>query len=93
MTEWFPVQEGMQVGHNLFRIESNGGHTAIGHNGDVLGFTGTMYWVEGTDVAVAVLCNVGSMHSGDVPGTAYSVGENRRFIELAMRVAAGHRNR
>jgi len=93
MTEWFPVQEGMQVGHNLFRIESKGGLTTIGHSGDVLGFTGTMYWVEGTDVAVAVLCNVGSMHSGDVPGTAYSVGENRRFIELAMRVAVGHRNR
>jgi len=54
----------------------------------VLGFTGSLYWIEGTDAVVSVVCNVGAMHSGDVPGTAYSVGQSRGFIELVTRVAA-----
>ncbi len=88
MTEWIPTGEGWQMGHNLSRVEYPGGLAFIGHNGDVLGFTGSLYWVEGTDAVVAVMCNVGAMHSGEVPGTAYSVGENRGFIDLATRVAA-----
>lgn len=88
MTEWFPVGEGVQVGHNLYLIEYPDGPSIIGHNGDVLGFTGSMYWIEGIDAVVTVLCNVGAMHAGGVPGKAPSVAQSSAFIKLAMRVAA-----
>src|SRR5262249_34668171 len=41
LTAWFPAGEGTQVGHNVFRREYPGGVAVIGHNGDVLGFTGS----------------------------------------------------
>lgn len=98
MTEWSPAGEGEQVGHGLFRSAYPGDLAVIGHDGDVLGFTGSFYWVEGADVVVAVVSNVGSMHStsagtgsaaaGNVPGTAYLVAKDKRFIDLAMKVAA-----
>jgi D-alanyl-D-alanine carboxypeptidase len=96
MTEWFPVKDSAwfpaggraQVGHNVFRFEYPDGLAVIGHDGDVLGFTGCLYWLEGTDAVVAVVCNVGAMHSGDVRGVAYSVGKEREFIDQAKRVAA-----
>ena len=86
MKDWFPVGEGQQVGHNVFR-DTRSGIPVIGHGGDVLGFTGSFYWLESGDAVVAVVCNVGSMHSGDVPGTASSVAKDRRFIELAQQLA------
>lgn len=94
MMEWVPVPESFpgavraQIGHNLFRVEYPEGLTIIEHNGGVLGFSAVLYWVEGMDAVVAVLCNVGAMHSGKVPGVIYPVGENRPFIEQAIRVAA-----
>jgi D-alanyl-D-alanine carboxypeptidase len=39
------------------------GAGAFGHSGGTLGFTAYMYWVEGTDVIVVLLANVGGMHS------------------------------
>ena len=42
--------------------------------------------VEGADVVVAVVANVGTMHSGRVPASAGSVAQSRAFIEQAMRV-------
>jgi D-alanyl-D-alanine carboxypeptidase len=87
MFDWFPAGDGVQVGHNLFRTQYPGGPTLIGHSGSVLGFTGSLYWVEGADVVVAVVTNVGTMHSGRVPGSAGSVARSRDFIEAAMRVA------
>jgi D-alanyl-D-alanine carboxypeptidase len=88
-SEWFPEGRRAQIGHNLFRVEHAGGLAVIGHDGDVLGFTGSLYWIEGADAVVAVLCNVGSMHSGEVPGNAYSMASEKKFIELAGKVAAG----
>jgi len=88
MLDWFPVGEGVQIGHNVFRYEYPDGLVLIGHSGSVLGFTGSMYWVEGTDVAVAVVTNVGTMHSGRVPASAGSVARARAFIDQALRVAA-----
>jgi len=87
LLDWFPVGEGVQVGHNVFRYEYPDGLVLIGHSGSVLGFTGSMYWVEGTDVAVAVVTNVGTMHSGRVPASAGSVARARAFIDQALRVA------
>ena len=85
MTQWFPAGDGQQIGHNVFRDDKSG-TAVIGHAGDVLGFTGSFYWIESGDTVVAVVCNVGSMHSGDVPATAYSVSKDRRFIAAAQRL-------
>ncbi len=93
LLDWFPAGEGRQVGHNVFRTEYSDELAIIGHSGSVLGFTGSLYWVEGADVVVAVVANVGTMHSGRVPGSAGSVARNRAFIQAAMRVAAGGRGR
>ena len=87
LTEWFPVSDDTQVGHNIFRNEYPDGPALIGHGGSVLGFTGSLYWVEGADVVVAVVCNVGTMHSGEVPGSASSVAKAREFVDLAIKVA------
>lgn len=89
MLTWFPAGHGSQVGHNVFRRELDGGITVIGHDGDVLGFTGSLYWIEGADAVVAVMCNVGGMHSGKNPGAAYSVAKSRQFAAQARQVAAG----
>ena len=87
MLDWFPAGDGVQIGHNVFRSEYPDGLVLIGHSGSVLGFTGSMYWIEGADVVVAVVANVGTMHSGSVPGSAGSVARARAFIDQAMRVA------
>jgi D-alanyl-D-alanine carboxypeptidase len=41
------ARKGMEMGHGLFRGESPLGYgTWLGHNGSVLGFTGTLWWSE-----------------------------------------------
>ncbi len=87
MMDWFPIKEGLQNGHNLFRTVYQDGHATIGHSGGVLGFTAALYWVEGTDVVVAVGSNVGSMHAGKVPASASAMAASRDFVELAMTLA------
>ena len=91
LTEWYPVNDDMQVGHNVFRNEYPDRPALIGHDGSVLGFTGSLYWVEGADLVVAVVCNVGTMHSGRVPASAYSVAKTREFVDLATKVAGDER--
>lgn len=82
MTDWFPIAEGMQIGHNLYRFELSGDTAIITHSGGVLGFTAILYWVEDRDVAVAILYNVGSVHSGKIPGTI-EVARILEFTEYA----------
>ena len=84
MMDWFPIREGRWVGHNVFKSQYADGLVTIGHSGDVLGFNGALYWVEGEDVVVAVLGNVGAMHSGPVPITAAGVARNREFTDAAL---------
>ncbi len=87
LLDWFPTGGSDQVGHNVFRYEYPEGLVLIGHGGSVLGFTGSMYWVEGADVVVSVVTNVGTMHSGSVPASAGSVARARAFVDQAMKVA------
>jgi len=88
LTDWFPVNDRVQMGHNVTRTTYPDGLAAIGHNGSVLGFTGSLYWVEGGDAVVAVVANVGTMHAGSVPGSAFSVARTREFVDAAIAVAA-----
>ncbi len=87
MMDWFQVREDRWVGHNVFKSAYPDGLVTIGHSGDVLGFNGSLYWVEGEDVVVAVLGNVGAMHSGRVPITAAGVARKREFLDAARKLA------
>jgi D-alanyl-D-alanine carboxypeptidase len=80
-------------GGNRFRSVLPDGQVIIRHAGDVLGFSGSLYWIEGTDAVSAVLCNVGSMHAAKVagtakvPGTAYTIARAPPFVKLVAAVA------
>ena len=91
MMDWFPVRENRWVGHNVFKSELADGLVTVGHSGDVLGFNGTLYWIEGYDVVVVVLGNVGAMHSGRVPITAAGVGRKPEFMDAAIAFVASLR--
>lgn len=89
MTQWTPARKGSEVGHGLFRTQSDTVAT-IGHNGSVLGFTGSFYWTEQGDAIVAVLSNVGTMHAGDVPTSAAHFAHQPEFATLAVQFAQQH---
>ena len=85
MTDWALVGPDTQVGHGLFRISYPGGFAIVRHNGDVLGFTATLYWIEGVDAVVSMMCNVGAMHAGTVPIAINSVEKQKQFIDTVLR--------
>ncbi|RDW85677.1 hypothetical protein BP5796_04002 [Coleophoma crateriformis] len=82
--------KGFEMGHSIFRYKSIQGYgTWCGHLGSVLGFTGVMFWEESSaDCVVAVLANVGTMHCGPVPGSAYDVVLKGDFLKYALEFAA-----
>ena len=89
MKEWRPAWPSIEAGLGVFRTQYPGDLFVIGHNGDVLGFSATLYWIEDFDAVVAVVSNVGTWHSGDdVPGSAYSVGKDHAFIEQVKKMVA-----
>ena len=83
MTDWLSTGSDFEAGRGLFR-KAYDGTCLIGHSGDVLGSSATMYWIEGSDMAVAVLCNAGSMHSGsECP--AVEIGRQANFVNLVQK--------
>lgn len=89
LTDWQPVAAEREVGHGLLRFRSPFGYgTWLGHNGSVLGFTGTLWWKEDADCAVCILANVGTMHAGKVPSSAPDVLIKSGFLGLAAKLAA-----
>jgi D-alanyl-D-alanine carboxypeptidase len=89
MTRWVPTgKDGVQVGHNVFRWIQPEGFAHIGHNGDVLGFSGSLYWLEGSDVVVAGMCNVGTMHSGEVPMGLNSIIKAKEFLRPLVQLTS-----
>jgi D-alanyl-D-alanine carboxypeptidase len=91
MTRWYPTgKDAIQVGHNVFRWGYPEGLAHIGHNGDVLGFSAALYWLESADAVAAALCNVGTMHSGEIPIGLYSIVKSREFLERVVRLTNDH---
>jgi D-serine dehydratase len=86
LAQWLPAGKTMQVGHNVFREEHPDGFTLIGHNGAVLGFSATLYWIEGADAVVAAMCNVGVMHSGEGCKGINSMVKTREFLETVLQI-------
>jgi D-alanyl-D-alanine carboxypeptidase len=89
MTQWTPAWKDAEVGHGLFRTRIED-RNVIGHNGSVLGFTGSFYWTEQGDAVIAVSSNVGTMHSGEVPTSAAHLARSSEFAALAIRFAEQH---
>lgn len=88
MKTWIPAKGPAEMGHGLFRFQSPLGYGSwLGHGGSVLGFTGALWWKEEGDCAISVLANIGTMHAGDVPSSAYDVAMNTKFLQLASELA------
>jgi D-alanyl-D-alanine carboxypeptidase len=66
------------------------GTAAFGHSGGTLGFTAYMYWLEGTDVILVMLANVGGMHSGLSPSPV-GLFFRQVWLPAAMRYVAAAR--
>jgi D-alanyl-D-alanine carboxypeptidase len=91
MQQWFPVDSNTEVGQGVFRqkIQQNTDSATylIGHNGAVLGYTATMYWLEKEDLSMVVLANVGTMHAGPKLAAAGRLAMDPKFIQAAVNVA------
>ena len=59
----------ISTGHGVFEIRADG-FRVRGHGGDVLGGSAALFWNEEEGFAVALLTNVGSMHTGGGMPTA-----------------------
>lgn len=88
MQEWKNIGAGDQImiGLGLFRFQKDQ-ETWLGHNGSTLGFTGCFLWAEDADCAIALLCNVGTMHCGEVPSDASTIAMKTEFLKLALELA------
>lgn len=69
---WYPPADGGRPGSRYLQgiawsDDFYGDLDAYGHSGGTLGFTAYMYWLADTDIIVAMLTNVGGMHSGLSP--------------------------
>ncbi|KAF7924744.1 uncharacterized protein EAE97_010695 [Botrytis byssoidea] len=77
----------MEIGHGIFR--SGNPRTQenwLGHNGSVLGFTGSLWWKDEIDCVVCVLANVGTMHAGKVSSSAPQIAFESKFLEVAVKL-------
>jgi D-alanyl-D-alanine carboxypeptidase len=91
MRQWAPARSYAEMGHGLFRFSTPTG-AFQGHAGSVLGFTGGLGWAEDEDAVLAVLANVGAMHSGETPPAAYDIALNSDFTALALSFARQQRS-
>lgn len=82
---WHPAQPGKQMGLGIFRASTPYG-PVIGHGGNVLGFSATTWWFEETDCVLALLTNVGSMHSGPDAWSASRIFESTTLGMQAQEV-------
>ena len=97
MRTWKPVSgDAYRIGHNIMQWRNPYG-VWLGHNGSVLGFTGTLWWLDQdaesdsesnatTDCAVCVLANVGTMHTSTMHAGAQAVMETN-FLDLAKKLS------
>ncbi len=86
---WYPPEEGAGGPSRYLqgisrREDFRDGLAAWGHSGGTLGFTAYMYWLEGTDIIVVMLANVGGMHSGLSPSPV-SLFFNQVWMPAVMR--------
>jgi D-alanyl-D-alanine carboxypeptidase len=88
MQGWDATIHGREFGLGLYRERRSDG-SWIGHDGGVLGYEATLFWIEGLDLTVAALANAGPMHSGPVPVRLYEITRSDRFVAALRALAAG----
>ncbi|ETN92751.1 D-alanyl-D-alanine carboxypeptidase precursor [Gammaproteobacteria bacterium MOLA455] len=88
MQRWFPVIDRVHAGCGLFQVETKQGRKLLGHTGGVLGYSASMQWSEADQLALVVLSNVGSMHSGAGVPNATGIATCDEFINAAREYAA-----
>ena len=87
MLTFTPADEpGEEAGQGLFREPLQNG-SLIGYDGGVLGFGGVMGWLEGEDLVVVILTNVGTMHAGDDAYFPLKLVKTASFVSAARRLA------
>lgn len=82
---WRPAGPGKEVGRGLFRFVTPLG-ARIGHHGNVLGFTASMWWTEDRQSVAVIVANVGTVHAGDTPPCARSIALSSGFLQAARTV-------
>lgn len=58
----------------------------VGHSGGTLGFSTMMHWLEGIDLIVVVMTNIGGMHSG-LTASALGLFNERVLLPAAIQYA------
>lgn len=86
MQRWLPAESG-EMGLSLFRIETDYG-PALGHGGNVLGFSACVWWYQHSDCAVAILTNAGSMHADPQADCASRFFRESEAGKLAQEIAS-----
>jgi len=85
MQRWLPAEQD-EMGLSLFKIDTGSG-PAIGHGGNVLGFSACVWWYPESDCAVAILTNVGSMHAAPHADCASRIFRESEAGKLAQKIA------
>ena len=65
MKEFKPTDDKDEDMGQGLALDRYGSEALIGYTGNVLGFGAAVGWVLGEDVVIALMTNVGAMHSGD----------------------------
>jgi D-alanyl-D-alanine carboxypeptidase len=75
-----------QIADGMFR-DRYGHDEMIGYTGNVLGFGASVGWLEGDDVVLVLMTNVGAMHAGDAAYYPEKLLKETRVIRLARQLA------
>ncbi len=70
-------------------LDRYGQQTLIGYTGNVLGFGAAVGWVPGEDVVIALLTNVGAMHSGETAYYPEKLLKESQVLAAARALARG----
>ena len=80
------VDPNEQVADGMFR-NRYGSEVLLGYTGNVLGFGASVGWLEGDDVVLVVMTNVGAMHAGDAAYYPEKLLKDTQVIRLARELA------
>ena len=80
--------ETSETSQGLFRTEKPDGSAWIGHRGGAFGYNAHMTWIEGEDVLIVLLTNMGTIHSGGRHITRYM--PEMGVVDAARALVAGH---
>lgn len=78
------------VSPGLFRTLQEDGSAWVGHRGGAFGYNAHMTWVEGEDLLIVIMTNMGTIHSGGRHITKYA--PEMAFMPAARELVAALKN-